>query len=368
MKVTKLIPTILIAVCLMASAAFAQGDTKLKILEKPKPELPRNYNTLDAQGTVVLNIQFLDFGEIGEITIVNSLPGGLTERAIVAARKIKFEPEKKDGKPVTVVRPIEYVYSWNGGWSFPTSDGGLAPPAPGEAGKAEAIIATAVQNLGGNSYLQIRSQIGKGKFSVIREGALISFQTFVDVVVFPDKERTEFKGRGSHIVQVNTGDTGWIFDGDQELIKVQNQTQIANFKTSIRTSLDTLLRGYWKGDGEVTYIGRRPSTLGKRNEVVRLTYKDGFSVEFEFAVDDGLPQKAIHKRSNPDGEEIKEEDRYAQFIEVGGIRSPFIVDRFTNGQQSSRINYETIEFNRSIPDSFFAKPASVKEAKKSPKY
>jgi hypothetical protein len=374
MKLRQLIPPTFIAICLITAFAFAQGDTKvqgdtkLKILEKPKPELPRNHGTLDLQGTVVLSVQFLDFGEIGEINRIKELPGGLTERAVVAARKIKFEPEKKDGKPVTVVRQIEYVYSWNGGWSFPNDDGGPAPVAAGDPAKAEAIIAKAVQNLGGNPYLQIRSQLGKGKFSILRDGSLVSFQSFVDVIVFPDRERTEFRGSGSHLIQTNTGDTGWIFDGDQEIVKVQKEEQVANFKTGIRTSLDNLLRGYWKGDAEVAYVGRRPATLGKRNDVVRLTYKDGFAVEFEFTADEGLPQKAVYKRTNPDGEEIKEEDRYAQFIEVGGIRSPMIVDRFTNGKHSSRINYETIEFNRSFPDTIFAKPATAKDAKKGVKY
>ena len=233
--------------------------------------------------------------------------------------------------------------------------------------KAAAIVARAVQILGGDRYLQIRSQIGKGKFSLIRENAIASFQTFVDVIVFPDKERTEFKGGGSRFTQVNTGSTGWVYDGDQELVKGQNEAQIANFKQGIRTSLDNLLRSYWKGEGEVSYVGRRPATLGKRNDVIKLTYKDGFAVEFEFS-DDGLPQKAIYKRTNPNGEEIKEEDRYAQFIDTGGIKLPFIVDRFTDGKQSSRINYTSIELNRTIPDSIFAKPANPKDAKKDLKY
>jgi hypothetical protein len=233
--------------------------------------------------------------------------------------------------------------------------------------KAAAIVAKAIQIVGGDRYLQIRSQVGKGKFSVIKEGTVVSFQAFLDIIVFPDRERTEFKSSGSRFIQVNTGDTGWVFDGDQELIKIQNEGQINNFKQSIRTSLDNLLRGYWKGQAELSYIGRRPATLGKRNDVVKLTYKDGFTVEYEFA-DDGVPQKAISKRKNPDGEEIKEEDRYAQFIDVGGIKSAFIVDRFTAGKQSSRINYESIEFNRSIPESVFAKPANPKEAKKEVKY
>lgn len=347
-------------------AAIAQ-DSGLKILDQPLPELPQNHNTQDVQGTVVLRVQFLDFGEIGEITPLKTLAPELMQRVIVAARKIRFEPETKNGKPITVTKEIQYFYSWNGGWQIPSIKPKEAEVTPGDKTKAEAVIAKAVQVLGGERYLKVTSQIGRGKFSVIRDNAVGSFQSFLDVIVFPLKERTEFRSRGSLTVQVNTGDTGWIFDGDQELIKVQTQGQIEDFKQGIRTSLDNLLRGYWKGEAELDYLGKRPATLGKRNDVVRLTYKDGFTVEFEFA-DDGIPQKAIHKRTSPNGDETKEEDRYAQFIDVDGIKAAFIIDRFTGGSQSSRINYESIEFNRSIPDSVFAKPANAKDAKKEIKF
>ncbi len=234
--------------------------------------------------------------------------------------------------------------------------------------KAEAIIKKAVQNLGDDRYLQIKSQVGRGKFSNIREGTVISFQSFTDVIVFPDKERTDFRGGGARTIQANSGSTGWLYDDSLDVIKVQNESQIANFKQGIRTSLDNLLHGYWKGDGELTYVGKRAATLGKRNDVVKLTYKDGFVVEFEFAMDDGLPQKAIYKRTNADGEETKEEDRYAQFLDISGVKTPFIVDRFSNGKQSSRINYESIDFNKTIPDSIFAKPSNPKDAKKDLKF
>lgn len=236
-------------------------------------------------------------------------------------------------------------------------------PAKNSA-EAEAVVTKAVQNLGGDKYLKVTSQIGTGKFSVMQGGAVVSFQKFVDVIVFPDKERTEFKGGGARQIQVNVGETGWLFDGDQELIKNQDEKQIEGFKRSIRTSLDTLLRGYWRGKGSLTYVGKRPATLGKRNDVVKLTYDDGFVVEFEFATDDGTPQKAIYSRKNADGEDVKEEDRYAQFVDTNGIKTPFIIDRFTGGVQSSRINYESIEVNKKISDSIFAKPSNVKELKK----
>lgn len=229
--------------------------------------------------------------------------------------------------------------------------------------KALAVVNKAVAMMGGDRYLNVKSQVGKGKFSALRDGAVIQFQSFVDVIVFPNKERTEFRGGGSRSTQTNVGDTGWIYDGDQELVKVQTEKQVADFKQGLKTSLDNLLRGYWKGQAELTYVGRRPGTLGKRNDVIKLTYTDGFTVEFEFAADDGTPVKAVYKRVTQE-EETKDEDRYAQFLDFGGIKAAFIIDRFSDGKQSSRINYESMEFNKNIPDSIFAKPASAKDAKK----
>ena len=82
----------------------------------------------------------------------------------------------------------------------------------------------------------------------------------LDLIVFPDKERTEFKESGSRTTQVNNGSTGWIYDGAQERLKDMTEVQVADFKRGIRTSLDNLLRGGWKGDADLTFVGRRPAT------------------------------------------------------------------------------------------------------------
>ena len=336
-------------------------DRPLEILDAPRPPLPADFGTLDAQGAVRLKVTFLASGEIGKIVPVLTMQSSnLTELAFAAAGRIKFEPKTSGGKAVSVVKTIEYVYGPPGkGWEVAYS----LDPDP----KAEAVIQKAIQTLGGEKYLNVKTQIGRGKYSLMRDGTVLSFQTFTDVIVYPDKERTDFKGGGSRNVQTNVGNTGWVFDGDQNLIKVQDEKQIASFKRGIRTSLDYLLRGNWRAEGELSYVGKRPATLGKRNEVVKLTYKDGLVVEFEFAADDGLPVKSSYSRLNADNEEIKEEDRYAQFIDVNGIKTPFIIDRFTAGAQSSRINYQTVEFNKTVSDSIFAKPDSVKDMKKDPK-
>lgn len=231
--------------------------------------------------------------------------------------------------------------------------------------KAEAVLKRAVENLGGEKYLRVTTQIGRGRFSIISDGALVSYQTFVDVIVFPDKERTDFKAAGAKTVQVNSGDTGWNFDGAAQTINVQNKQQIENYRRAIRTSLDNLLRGNWRKEANVKLqsAGKRQAGLGKRNDVVKLVFADGFAVEFEFSAE-GLPVKSIYKVKNADGEDVTKEDRYALFVEVQGIKTPFIIDYFENNQQKSRVNYETVEFNKAVSDSIFVQPKSAKDLKK----
>jgi hypothetical protein len=76
-----------------------------------------------------------------------------------------------------------------------------------------------------------------------------------------------------------------------------------------------------------------------------------------------LPAKVLYKRQNAEGEQVEEEDRYAQFQTIGQVQTPFIIDHYRAGVQSSRVNYDEVEFNHSVPDSLFAKPTDVKAIK-----
>jgi hypothetical protein len=165
------------------------------------------------------------------------------------------------------------------------------------------------------------------------------------------------------------GNTGWLFDGATKNISDQHGPQIEDFKRGMRTSVENLLRGWWqKEGGKLVYVGRREAGLAKRNETVRLTYPDGFWVEYEFGAKDGMPAKIIYKRSrkNPDSgdvEETTEEDRLEKPISIDGVTAPWVIDHFTNGTQITRINYESFQYNQTLADSLFAKPDSVKSIK-----
>jgi hypothetical protein len=241
---------------------------------------------------------------------------------------------------------------------------GAKPQASKVDEKAQAVVARAVEALGGAAYLGVRSVVSQGYYTQFREGVGGIPSTFRDYLVFPDRERTEFKGMASRSVQVNTGDTGWLFDGKKKSLTDVTPEQAADFRTVMRTSVDNVLRGWWRAEGaSLTYVGRREAGLARRNEVVRLSYPDGFEVEFEFDAREGLPSKVVYKRPNAEGETVEEEDRYAQFISVGAVRFPYVIDHYRAGVQTSRVNYDKVEVNTAVPDSLFAKPADVKSVK-----
>jgi len=233
--------------------------------------------------------------------------------------------------------------------------------------RAEQIIKRAIEAIGGTTYLNVRTITGRGQFTQFRDGQSGLPSSFVDYIVFPDRERTEFKSSEGRIIQTNTGDTGWVYDGAAKAIKEMTKPQVEDFKTALRSSFDNLLRGFWRKEGaKLSFAGRREAGLAKRNEAVRLTYPDGYVVEFEFGAKDSLPMKVLYKRKNADGVEVAEEDRMAQHLNIQGVIFPFVVDHYSAGAQTSRINYQSVEFNSSIPDSLFARPANAKASTHEP--
>lgn len=237
-----------------------------------------------------------------------------------------------------------------------------AKPDPRTA-EAEKVIAKAVSALGGAAYLNASNSVGQGKLSILQKGRIGSYMSFVDVIVFPDRERTDFDERGSKTVQVNTGDTGWIYEEHLERFGPQTEKQIEGFKRAIRTGVDHLLRGHWKGKAELSYVGRRPSTLGKRNDVVRLEFEDGLWVEYEFD-DEGVPMKTLFSSMSDDGLEITDELRFGRYLKTGGISFPSVVDRYTNGVHVYRATYESMEYNKRLPEDLFTKPDDPKKLRK----
>jgi hypothetical protein len=238
--------------------------------------------------------------------------------------------------------------------------------------RAESIIRRAVEALGGAAYLNVRTVVGRGNYTPYAKGVPGDLVAFLDYLALPDRERTEFRSRGVRSIQTNVGTdgdaAGWIYDGMARSLHDMKPEQIADFRVAMRTSVDNLLRGWWRKEGaRLSYLGRREAGLARRNEAVRLTYPDGFTADYEFGARDFLPAKVSYKRKDKEGEEQQEEDRFLRHMTFAGVTVPFVIDHYRAGVQTSRINYDTVEFNRALADELFARPADAKAALKTMK-
>jgi TonB family protein len=95
------------------SKIFSGKDvtSKARVLEKPEPTYTESARKNQITGTVVLRAVFSSGGTVTNIHAVSGLPDGLTERAIAAARQIRFVPATKDGHPVSMWMELQYNFN-----------------------------------------------------------------------------------------------------------------------------------------------------------------------------------------------------------------------------------------------------------------
>ena len=85
--------------------------SKARLISKPEPQYTEDARKNQIVGTVVLKVVFASSGQVTNIRTVSGLPYGLTERAIAAARQIKFVPATKDGHQVSMWMQLEYNFN-----------------------------------------------------------------------------------------------------------------------------------------------------------------------------------------------------------------------------------------------------------------
>src|SRR5215208_5618176 len=70
---------------------------------------------------------------------------------------------------------------------------GPPPPSAASEQKAQQIVERAIEKLGGSAYLNVRSLSARGYFTLFKDGVSGLPLSFIDYIVYPDRERTEFK-------------------------------------------------------------------------------------------------------------------------------------------------------------------------------
>ncbi len=86
------------------------GSLRPTILYREKAQYTREARDNKVEGAVVLSVVFGADGQISGVRVIRGLPYGLTEKAIEAAKKIRFEPAMKDGQPVSAQGNLEFYF------------------------------------------------------------------------------------------------------------------------------------------------------------------------------------------------------------------------------------------------------------------
>lgn len=85
--------------------------TRARVLSKPEPQYTEEARKTGINGTVILSVVFSRDGQVTNIRAVQSLCCGLTEKAIAAARQIRFAPATRNGRLVSTYMQLEYNFN-----------------------------------------------------------------------------------------------------------------------------------------------------------------------------------------------------------------------------------------------------------------
>ncbi|MEQ1644622.1 MAG: TonB family protein [Pyrinomonadaceae bacterium] len=86
------------------------GVTPLKIIKKYAPGYTNQARAANVVGSIRMAVLFGVNGRVESVFVLKRLGSGLDEAAIIAARRIQFEPMKRDGVAVPVVKMMEYHF------------------------------------------------------------------------------------------------------------------------------------------------------------------------------------------------------------------------------------------------------------------
>lgn len=239
------------------------------------------------------------------------------------------------------------------------------PRDPKNAELGAQLVKQVIEARGGAKYLNFKTMLAEGQFTPFDNGASTVPTPFTYWHILFGKERVDF-GKGkkkNRRIQVNVGQTGWVYDGDAETLKDQTAQQIKTHVEDSRFDIDRILRTGWNAEGaEVRFAGREELRPGERADVVAIKLDSDVTAQLWLDRNTRLPLSLIYERTEGGGL-VKNEYRFFQWVSYDGVKFPNIVDFYRDGIQMNRVNYSSVKLDVPISEEIFAKPANVKAIK-----
>jgi protein TonB len=93
---------------------FTSYDVAPQLIRSKPPKYPDLARKAGIEGMVILQVQVLENGKVGDVQVLKSLqagPGGCDESAIDAVKKYRFKPAEQNGQPVAVYITLPFNFT-----------------------------------------------------------------------------------------------------------------------------------------------------------------------------------------------------------------------------------------------------------------
>jgi hypothetical protein len=218
--------------------------------------------------------------------------------------------------------------------------------------KARALIDQAIQALGGQSYLSVRTVQQQGRTYSFYHGRPTSngvlFWRFTE---YPDKERIEVT-KERDVATVFNGDKAYeiTYKGPHAIEK----KDLDDYLRRRKFSLETMLR-VWINDPAVAlfYDGQALAGNLPADQVTLINSKDE-AVSLYFDLDTHLPIKKRYVWRDPvDKERDTEEEIYDNYRPIQGVMTPYGFTRYYNGDMQNERFVNSVSYNETLNPAMF---------------
>ncbi len=224
------------------------------------------------------------------------------------------------------------------------------------AARARELIQAAIQALGGKAYLGVRDISCAGRLAQFgTSGELDGYVKIFDYVLLPDKNRTEYSDK-HNIIEVNNGSQAWTLDrGGVE----ESPPQVGqHYLEGLMKDIDHLFRFRLNEEGLILrYAGRDIVDL-KPVDWIEVVDRDRRTMRIAFEKASHLPLRDVYLQRDPETRaRIEEIEYFSNYHSIGGVQTPFQLERDRNGRKSYQVFWSDCRYNTSLEESFFTRQA-----------
>ena len=220
--------------------------------------------------------------------------------------------------------------------------------------KAQQLLNHAIQALGGQAFLDFKTISTTGRIFAFSSGHMGRVEPFKNTYQPPDKRRLTI-GKGKPVILINNGSQAWE-QGQYGLVHqlpgLVHQWNVAN-----RYGLDNLFRSLIREKGVlildhgVDFVANRPVY------VIEIFTAENVRVRLDLHKTNYLPLRVSYQLQNPATQEEEDYlDEYNGYQNFDGIMTPMNIVREMDGERTSAIYRDKVNYNQALPPNYFQPP------------